>query len=801
MKEHDLASKSDAPLGDELLDAYTFHRAIEDAICVGVAAVDLSGRQIYVNRSFCRMTGYAAEDLLNKQPPFAYWPKEEVGRITDALEKTLSGEGGPGFELTFRRKNGEPFDALVLPSELRTADGTLAGYVASIADITQQKKTQTELQQRIEELRGVYELSVAVIRADGLNDVMERALDGLLENTGCHRCAVLLYDAEGVMRFSAWRGLEDSYLKLAEGHSPWPRDAVDPQPVLVPDVAKDAGLRDLASKIKEHGISALGFIPLVYEKRLLGKLMIYFDEPHEFTDLEVKTAQTIANHVAFAIEKKKSEQRLRLYEQIIANSSDGIAIIDTKGEYLEQNRAHEQLLGFTAEDLTGKTPAIHLGDDTFMKVAAELMEKGEYRGEATSRSKSGDLRIIDLAAFTVRDEKGEPACFVGIKRDVTQRKLLEEQLLHSQKLEGIGKLAGGIAHDFNNLITALLGYTEITRAALPPGDPLRRNIQQIEDIAARAADLVRQLLAFARKQIIEPKIVNLNDLVSNTHNMLRRLIGENIDLELDLQRNLWNVLVDPSQFDQILVNLSINARDAMPRGGGLCIRTRNTTLKEATADLLAGECVVVTVSDTGAGMPPDVLSKIFEPFYTTKETGKGTGLGLSTCYGTVKQFGGHISAESAVGTGSTFTIWLPRAVADEAGANESADETDKTRTATVLILEDEPLLLEIARETLETEGYKVLIAQTGLEALKMSEAADNKIDLLIADVVMPDISGREAADAIQKKHPSCKVLFVSGYTEDSIVHHGVLEDGVRFLPKPYTPKQLARKIREVLGAT
>jgi signal transduction histidine kinase/ActR/RegA family two-component response regulator len=379
----------------------------------------------------------------------------------------------------------------------------------------------------------------------------------------------------------------------------------------------------------------------------------------------------------------------------------------------------------------------------------------------------------------------------------------QEQLRQAQKMEAVGQLAGGIAHDFNNLLTAIIGYCDLTSRKLEQENPLHRNILEIKKAATRAAGLTRQLLAFSRKQVLQTKILNINDVIKDTNKMLGRLIGEDIEVELILNSGLWNVTADPGQIDQVLVNLAVNARDAMPHGGKLTIQTTNVEMDPEIArdyvSVQAGQHVLLTVSDTGSGMDEATQQRIFDPFFTTKEVGKGTGLGLSTVYGIIKQSGGYISVESAIGKGTTFKLYLPRVDEEVEDAEQSVSPKELVKgVETLLLVEDEDMVRQLMYEILEREGYKVLVAPNGQEALVMSEQHEGEIDLIITDVVMPGMSGPQLVERISESYTSAKVLFMSGYTDNAIVYHGVLEEGMNFLQKPFTLDDVLQKVREVL---
>ena len=379
----------------------------------------------------------------------------------------------------------------------------------------------------------------------------------------------------------------------------------------------------------------------------------------------------------------------------------------------------------------------------------------------------------------------------------------EEQLRQVQKIEAVGRLAAGVAHDFNNILTAIMGHSELLLRQLDADDPRRKNAEQIEKVAHLAAGLTRQLLIFSRKQVIEPRVLNLNAVILDIKKMLRRLIGEDIEFCTLLDPAAGHIKADPGQIEQVIMNLAVNARDAMPNGGKLTVTTANTTLDKnhlkKFPDMGAGDYVMLAIADTGTGMSEEVKAHLFEPFFTTKPSGKGTGLGLATCFGIVKQNTGHINVHSELGSGTTFKIYFPQV--------QSALESPRVRITptevaggneTVLLVEDEPVVRELAVATLREKGYTVVEAVNGEEGLRLARQHDGKIDLVLTDVVMPVMGGKEMADALRTSHPDTKVLFTSGYTEDALGHHGVLRPGILFLPKPYLTATLARKVREVL---
>ncbi len=500
------------------------------------------------------------------------------------------------------------------------------------------------------------------------------------------------------------------------------------------------------------------------------------------------------------------------FRSLVTNAPYGICRCDSTGKILDANPAFLVLLGHTsADELVGRHIfGLYADNDQWFDLADFLRSSEPFKGlTAEWKRKDGTTTVVRVSGRSVTNDANGGVVFELFAEDVSERRVLEQQLRQSQKMEAVGRLAGGIAHDFNNLLMVISGYSEFLLERLGAEPQLRGPAQEIASAAERASSLTRQLLAFSRKQMLAPRIVNLNDVATENTKMLTRMIGEDIDLVLVPSPNLWPVRADAGQIEQVIMNLAVNARDAMPSGGKLTIETSNVTLDEDYArfhsPLRPGDYVMIAISDTGGGMDNETQSHIFEPFFTTKGT-KGTGLGLSTVYGIVKQSGGYIWVHSEVGRGTTFKIYLPRVAATGEPAAQVAAAPVEFRkvepgTETILLVEDEANLRYLARQYLEKQGYKVIEAADGAVAMQIAVAHEKVIHLLLTDVIMPGMNGRELAQRISEIRPNVKVLYMSGYTENVIGHNGMLDAGVRLLQKPFNLRDLKSKVREVLDAT
>ncbi len=560
-------------------------------------------------------------------------------------------------------------------------------------------------------------------------------------------------------------------------------------------------------------IGITGWLVVVLEMQRLSRSTI--EEALQRARRELQERIRIDEQLkAAAAELEKREAEFRA---IFENTPIAITMVDGAGKIFNCNRSLERLLGYRVAQVTGKNIAdlTHPEDrESSVQLYRSLVagERSFYQIE--KRYVRNDGRIVwgRLAAFAIDDAAGKFQFGVGMIEDVTARKkaeeekkVLEVQLVQAQKMESIGKLAGGVAHDFNNLLTVIVGYSEMVLAGLPKGDPAGPLVKEMLHAGERASSLTRQLLAFSRKTVLAPKVLDVNELVANLGKMLRRLIGEDIQLTMVLGSKLDRVKADPGLLEQAMINLAVNARDAMPQGGRLTIETKEAELDEGYLlghpGAQPGRYIVLAVTDTGCGIDPGIQNQIFEPFFTTKEVGKGTGLGLSMVYGFAKQSGGYVTCDSQPGKGASFRLYLP-CIAEGVVASEVArrgvEVPQILSPKTILLVEDEEAVRNLAQLVLQRCGYDVLVAANGRQALKIAEEHPAPIHLLVSDVVMPELTGSQVAVALRPVHPETKVLFLSGYMDDAMIRHRILESRAAFLQKPFSPPHLASKVREVL---
>jgi two-component system cell cycle sensor histidine kinase/response regulator CckA len=556
-------------------------------------------------------------------------------------------------------------------------------------------------------------------------------------------------------------------------------------------------------------------VPLRAQDKTFGALVVQsYRERIRFGGRELEVLQFVSHQVAMAIERRRAEDRLReseaTYRSLVENAPYGIYRSSPEGRFLAVNAALVRILGYDSKE---EILALSLPTDVYSDPAERsrvLREVSAGEGlpvEATWKTKDGRTITVRMTGRGIRDTAGTVQYYETVLEDISERRMLEAQLRQSQKMEAIGQLAGGVAHDFNNILNVILGYTELLERQTTLPDSQREKIEEIHKAGSRAAALTRQLLAFSRKHVLQPRVLDLNLVIDDLGKMLRRLIGEDIQFVTSFRTGLGCVKADPGQIQQVIVNLAVNARDAMPKGGRLVIETTNVILDEEYARLhagaRAGPHVSLSVSDTGHGMDAQTLAHLFEPFFTTKAPGSGTGLGLATVYGIVKQSGGHIAVRSEPGHGSTFTIYLPRAGEGEPVnvPRERVSHSLLRGSGTVLVLEDDSALRELIREILEDAGYTVLKPEGPEKAVELAGAYPGTIEIVLSDVIMPRVSGPEVVRRLRAIRPHVKIVYMSGYTNDAIVLGVGRDDGPCFIEKPFSADALLMCLRSALAGS
>jgi two-component system cell cycle sensor histidine kinase/response regulator CckA len=633
-----------------------------------------------------------------------------------------------------------------------------------------------------------------------------RLLDDLRKSQGLYRAIVensidvmLLLDLEGRMRYASPSS------ETVFGYSQQELFELPPFGLVHPD--------DLEGALGRIAEAVGGGTPDTYMARARHKdgRWVWMEgvpaavrNEHGEPEMVLVVARDVSDRLRQEEVLRKTQE---LYRTVVENSRDLILLLGLDGEVQYGSPAQRAMLGYGDEFVGTNVLDLVAGedfDDMSHAIAAALSGEGQSPQRARMRRHDGTWVDVEALLAPVLGEDGRPAAILGVVRDTRERRELEEQLRQSQKMEAVGQLAGGIAHDFNNLLTAITGYGDLALAKLDSTDPVYRNVEEMRRAGERAATLTRQLLAFSRRQVLQPKVLNLNEAVEDMQGMLGRVLSERVNLSTGLADDLGFTRADPGQIEQVLMNLVINARDAMPEGGCVTITTANVTLDELFTKqhvgATAGQYVMLAVSDTGIGMERTTLERVFDPFFTTKPAGQGTGLGLSTVYGIVKQTGGQIWAYSEPGLGTTFKVYLPRVWERAAEREERAPLTRTGGSETVLLVEDEDIVRNLVEEMLADDGYAVLAAASGGEALELARTHAAEIDVLVTDIVMPGLSGQQLAAQLVEERPGLRVLFASGYAEDAIATHGVLRPGTAFLEKPFTAPELATTLRQLLDA-
>jgi PAS domain S-box-containing protein len=749
---------------EALQNEKAFTESIIDSLPDAFYVIDSGGRNLRWNKNVEKLLGYSSEELAALDP-LANIVEDERPLAASKMQEALA-KGSATAEIHLLTKDGRKIPYILTAT--RAVIGDEVYLVGVGVDITERKRAEEALresEQFIREIIANVREGVAVYDPEFRYLVWNRFMEGI---TG-----VPASEALGKHAFDLFPHLREQKVDLMI------RRALAGEVVHAPDTP---------FRVPTTGKS--GWVSSVYS-------------PHFGTSGEILGVIGVCRDIT---ERKQAEEEHTRLVTAIEQSAEAVVITDTDGNIQYVNPAFTCITGYSREEALGQNPRILKSDKHdlafYQQLWATIREGEIWHGEVTNRGKDGSLYIEEMNIAPVRSTGGEVTHYIAIMRDITAQKRLEEQFRQVQKMEAVGRLAAGVAHDFNNLLTIINGYSELMIERLSADDPMRGSATEIRDAGQRAAGLTRQLLAFSRQQVFMPQVLDLNPLVTNLQKMLSRLVGEDIELVFIKEQALGPVRADPGQIEQVLMNLAVNSRDAMPQGGKLTIETCNAEVDETIArshyPMPTGSYAMLAVTDTGCGMDKKTQARIFEPFFTTKDQGKGTGLGLATVYGIVKQSGGFVWVYSEPGQGATFKIYMPvvEEVPRESEVEEAAGRAGGSET--VLLAEDDDKVRYLARVVLEAKGYRVLEARNGKEALLLGGQYKRPIHLLLTDVVMPGTGGRELGERLARLHRETKMLYMSGYADDTVVRHGMLESGAAFLQKPFTPEALARKVREVL---
>jgi PAS domain S-box-containing protein len=831
-KEHSTVSNSENPTRWEA-DGNLFAAAFEHTPVMMTISAQDNDILLEVNDEFERVSGYSREEALGKSAvELGLITAEELARVSETV-----GAGGHamGVEMAFRARNG--VQRRCLTSMVPVRIGGIPRMLALGIDVTGNTRHEGE--------RGLTLELLGLLNApSGLQEMMDGTTRLLQRFTRCDAVAVRLREDSDFPLYSNC-GLRDDFLRV-ESHlctgpagsgldclcgatltdtfkpgletvtaygSFWTNSMGDlmrgPLAQYLPDRIRGGCLRE--------GYESVALIPLRFAGRTLGLMQFDFAKRGSITPEWVEFLERSADSIATAIEQRQTQAALQASEKLLRESQRASHI----GSYALDMACWKWTSTTTLDEIFG------IGPD-YAKTLASWLEiihpddrqdmNDYFRQEVVGRRRPFDIeyrilrqtdkqvRWVHGRGELIRNAKDELVTMAGTVQDITERKRLEGELLQAQKMESVGRLAGGVAHDFNNLLMVINGYCDLMLEGMSASNPLKEQLDEVRGAGERAAALTQQLLAFSRRQVMRPQVLELNSFLQETERLLQRLIGEDVRLVTILDPSLGKVKADAGQLNQVILNLAVNARDAMPGGGRLTIETANVEIDADGAAIhpgvRAGRFVRLAVSDTGAGLDPEARRHLFEPFFTTKPAGHGTGLGLSSVYGIVQQSGGWISVYSEEGAGTQFHVYLPRVEDQEEVVAVTVDAPQQaTGTETILIAEDQDNVRRLTSRVLRSFGYRVLEAATGPEALALAEAHDGPIHLLVTDVVMPEMSGHELSLNLQRHRPSVRVLYMSGYTGNVIARHGLLEDGVAFIQKPFTAAALAAKVREALRVT
>jgi PAS domain S-box-containing protein len=765
---------------------------------------DCEHRVLWSNQAFSRMFGYDSAEILGQ-------PLEDLvvsaDRLPEALWVRESVAKGQSITLeTQRKKKDGTLIHVTVSSAPLIIEGKLAGFYAGYHDITDRK--------RVEALSAaLYRVAEQSSSAQDLQHFYTAVHSIVDELMYAKNFYIALYDpVSETLSFPYFVDEQDSppsSKKLGHGLTEYLLRTGEPL-LATPEVLQAMEERGEVARRGSRSLDWMG-VPLKVGNHTFGALVVQtYSKNIRYGERDKEILTFVSRQLASAIEIKRNEQALRRsearYRSLVQSSVYGIYRSSLESRFLDVNTALIAMLGYeSAEEVLLLDPLqdVFANPEEHARLMEEFRRTGRMDGiEVKWKKKDGRIITVRISGRAVSSVDEPADVLEAIAEDVTDRRALEDQFRQAQKMEAVGRLAGGVAHDFNNLLMVISGYTEVILAKLEIDHPVHEKARAIQQAADRATTLTRQLLAFSRKQLLELKVVSVNAIVEDMQRLVQPLIGENVELTTCLSPDAGHTRADAGQLEQILMNLVVNAKDAMPKGGKLVIQTQSITFDETHRGgqtfIRPGRYVLLSVSDTGLGMDKETQSRIFEPFFTTKEKGKGTGLGLSTVYGIVKQTGGYVMVHSEEGRGTAFNIYLPRVNAPAEMLALPSPRIAEGGTETILLVEDEDSVRQLVRETLQSRGYRVLEAENGDAGLSAAALCPDAIDLVITDVVMPGMSGRELAQQLSASRPETKVLYLSGYTEDAIMNEGTIEAGKAFLQKPFTLQNLSRKVREVL---
>jgi PAS domain S-box-containing protein len=786
-----------------------------DAMQDPVALVDRGQRIVRANRAFAdlvqmsfpRLVGQPYHTVLaGVQCPEPLCPLDQAVRNRRAA-KCIHAYGEQVFEIQATPVSGSDVQ-----------ESLQAGHtIYAMRDITERRRAEQQIHRHNQELVLLNRIIAASVTSPAIGSFLEVVCRELVEALGASKALATLISEDGSSAIVTAGYLTEGELYPLGASVPIEDDPcsqylLQHRNLLVSKEARTDPRLDAGHDLVEpEGTVSLILLPLLVEEQVVGSLRIDTAEPREFAPGEVDLAQRVADQVSSALARIRLEEARRRLNAAVEQAAEAVVITGTDGSVQYANPAFEQITGYDRASSVGKKLHRFLGvgrDPTVQIEMWQTVTAGQiWQGRFTASRPDATPYTIDSTISPVRDQAGEIVNYVATLRDITREEELEKQFQQALKMEALGRLAGGIAHDFNNLLTVIHLSTRLLERKMQPDESLLNHVRQIREAGERAASLTKQLLSFSRSEVIEPRVLNLNHVVGELNQMLQRIIGEDVELSIDLAEDLWPVKVDPAHTEQVLMNLVVNSRDAMPDGGRLTLKTENVTLDEAYivshVDARPGDHVLLTVSDTGQGMSDEVQAHLFEPFFTTKEQGQGSGLGLSTVFGIVRRSSGHICVESREGEGTTFEIYLPRdrEIKDETPAQflwpEMAASTRERET--VLMVEDDIGVRHMATRVLLSYGYHVLEAAGGPEALQISEQYEKPIHLLLADVVMPRMNGRELVNRLRGHRPGVPVLYISGYADNAILQLGILPPDTAFLPKPFSVEELILKVRALMA--